>query len=182
MIDISVNLECFDEAPDGSERPTAEYAKGFAAGVEQSTADIAAQRQQAVTEIAATLSDMSFGYTEARDMLLEQIQPLLAQIADTILPEIAKEGFSALLTDTLNQAFNAETERAIELTIAPDLVGELSSVNGIFEVTPDSKLVRGQAILRRKDTHVMVDLPHLIHNLQAALHGFETTQRTHSNG
>ncbi|MBU2992371.1 hypothetical protein Q4555_09325 [Octadecabacter sp. 1_MG-2023] len=178
-----ITLECFDVGEDEDAfPPSADYKKGFEAGCLHAENSIAAKQQQSMTDVAAALSDMTFGYTEARGILLEQIQPLLVQISGLILPQIAMHCFSEFLIETMEQAFSEATDQAIEVAVEPSIVGDLHLDNEAVNIIPDPTMEHGQARLRRKDTHVMIDLPALLDALQTALHGLDLTKRTHSNG
>ena len=101
-----ITLESFDDALAGpAPAQSADFKKGVEAGVEQAEKALAAQQIQALSDIHATLDDMAFGYAEARDELLGQIRPVLAQVAETILPTLAQESFAAHLTDALQRAY-----------------------------------------------------------------------------
>ncbi|MCF2905974.1 hypothetical protein L0666_13320 [Octadecabacter sp. CECT 8868] len=179
----NIKLECFDiDGGEESSPPSADYNRGFEAGLLQAKNSITATQEQSISEIAATLGDMTFGYTEARDILLEQIQPLLAQISQIVLPQIAMHSFSEHLTEAMAQAFSDATDKAIEVAVEPSIIGSLNLRNEAVRIVPDPAMEHGQARLRRKDTHIIVDLPALLDALQTALLGHDLTQRTHSNG
>lgn len=179
----NVTLECFDDG-DGSTVPPAspDFVRGFEAGKLHAMQDIQSQRQMAVADVSATLGDMAFGYAEARGALLEQIHPLMVQIGELILPEIAKETFAAHFCDTLTRAFQDATDQKIEVAVAPDMIAEVPTDGSVFTLIADPEMDLGQARLRRDDSHILIDFPTLLEDLQTALRGLDLTQRTHANG
>lgn len=181
-----VDLESFEDSgvPPSKENP--DYLRGFNDGVAQAEQHQAAEISRAVADIASALQDMTFGFTEARVHILDRVRPLLAQIAETVLPDILNEAFAPHLVQALTQSFVDASDEPILIAVAPeilDAVGEtLASLDGKFKLVPDPKIALGQAILRRDDTQILIDFPGLLDALQTALHGLEPSERTYSNG
>ena len=176
-------LESFDDET-GRAAPylSAEYKSGFEAGTLIAEEKSAAQHAQALDDIKGILRDMAFGYAEARRELLDQIRPILAQVAEVILPALAQETFSAHLIETLETTFRDATLEAVQVSVAPNMIALLEDAETAFPISSDPALEPGQALLRRCDTHIMIDLPTLTAALQEALRGLEATQRTHAHG
>jgi flagellar biosynthesis/type III secretory pathway protein FliH len=180
-----VTLERFEDTT--TEVPkSADYIRGFADGERAAQNSDAAQLTTAVESVASTLSDMAFGYEEARVQLLEKIRPLLVQLSEAVLPGLALETFSAHLIDVITRDFEAATKRPIQISVPPDtadyLEGVLSGHDGNFTFVGDIELTKGQALLHDGDTHILIDFPALILALQTALNGVEPLERSLSNG
>ena len=178
-----ITLESFEDETLGPNPVLSpDYKKGFDEGVKQAEATLAAQQALALADINATFDDMAFGYAEARSELLDQIRPILAQVAETLLPALAQETFTAYLLETLDRTFGDVTDLTIEVAVAPNMVAVLQETDPKFKPVADPSLALGQAVLRRGDTHIMIDIPTLVAALQAALQGLDETQRTQAHG
>ena len=176
-------LESFDDDTSGPRQiQSAEYQKGLEDGVARAQLESTAQQAKALSDISASLADMAFGYAEARSELLNQIRPVIAQISEAVLPALAQETFSTHLIETLENAFARTTDQTAEISVAPDMVSVLSDADLGFEPVPDPTLTLGQARLQGGGTHIMIDLPSLVSDLQKALLGLDSTQRNQAHG
>lgn len=181
-----VDLESFEDGTNLEPEGNADFKLGFEAGLAEAKASDTAALGNATQAISTTLADMTFGYTEARVLLLERIRPLLAQVAEVMLPQIAQDSFAAHLVDVLFADFNAATEAPIQISLGPTAIDHISTAlsdtsdNYVFVVDPT--LVEGQALLKNADTQTMIDLPALTLALQTALNGLDTLKESPSNG
>jgi hypothetical protein len=183
---VKVELESFDDGPVAERRESAEYLRGFAAGTEKALSGQTAKLARATQDISATLSDMAFGYAEARVQILNRTRPLLTQVAEVIVPQIAQESFALHLVDVLERDFNAASEEPLRIAVHPDIAEHLArnmaDRSDTFFIVGDPTLIDGQALLRQSDTHIIIDLPALTQALQTALNGLESRERSQSNG
>lgn len=181
-----VTLESFDDADDSPKVESREYLRGYRDGIAEVEARQKVNLDDAVANIAAALSDMSFGFAEARLHTLDRLRPLLAQIAETALPDILGEVFSDHLVEVLQNAFDEASRAPISVAVAPDaraaIESRLNQNGGSFRLVGDPTVGMGQAILQRDETQIMIDTSSLLEDLQAALHGLEHSERTLSNG
>ncbi|WP_281981082.1 hypothetical protein [Thalassorhabdomicrobium marinisediminis] len=177
-----LSLECFELEGAVPPPPSRDFTKGFEAGLAQASEALAAQKLTDLTAIQAVLSDMQFGYTEARLQLLEQIRPLLTQVAETVLPAVLKDTFAQHLSDTIYQTIDATMPDAVSLSVAPSTIEEIRTALPALAVVADADLDPGQAIITRPDTRTMIDTPALLDALNAALQGLDPLQRTQSHG
>ncbi|MGJ8609937.1 MAG: hypothetical protein ACSHWY_02510 [Octadecabacter sp.] len=184
MTSIRINLENFeaDNAFEIGESP--EYHRGFAAALLEVEASQAAELAQSVAAISSTLTDMAFGFEEARLHLLNRLSPLLGQLAETILPQLAQESFGAHLKDVVEGAFETVSSAPLTIAVSPDVIPSLKALTATkqFEFVPDPALRAGQAFIGQGDTHVLLDLAALTTELQAVLNGIEHSERSVSHG
>jgi len=183
---VRIDLEKFDDGVSLEPEENADFKLGFEAGQANARASDTAALARATEAISATLSDMDFGYTEARVLLLEQIRPLLTQVAEAILPQIAQESFATHLVDVLFADFELATKEPTKITLSPSAIDHvrtaLSGTSENFVFDADANLTEGQALLKNGNVQIMVDLPALTLDLQNALNGLETLQRSPLNG
>lgn len=180
-----MTLESFEPADALPPEQSAEYQRGFQTGLMAAQQSEAADIRHSIEGIASTLSDMAFGYAEARIFLLNRIRPLLVQVAESVLPQIAQDTFAAHLVDVLHNDFATLVSEPIRISVNPSVIDTLSGALGDtsnFVVIADSELNSGQAVLKNPDTQIMIDLPALVLALQTALSGLEPLERIQSNG
>lgn len=181
-----VTLESFEPEGAAEPRQSAEFQRGFEAGIAHAQTGHIAGQQKALSEIALRLNDMTFGYAEARLHLLDQIRPLLAQVAETVLPDVLNATFTQHLADILAGSFDEATQAPVEIGVAPEMVADLQAGMGetktSFTFVADNEMKAGQAVLKRGETHLMIDFPALLDALQAALLGLEHSERTATHG
>lgn len=180
-----ITLESFETDSSSTQKDSADYLRGYNDGLAHVAETQASELTSTAADIAATLNDMTFGFAEARVHILDRIRPLLAQIAETVLPEIVKETFAEHLIETLNRYFDTAMEEPIEITVSPEafdlLQASLSPQIGNFSFVADTSVTSGQAILHHNSEHIMIDLPALLSTLQDALNGLESSERIQSN-
>lgn len=179
-----IQLEKFEGDNASTQFESSEYRRGKADGLVQAEADNSTKIAQSISEISSTLSDMAFGYEEARHHILGQLQPLVRQISDKVLPNIAKVGFGAHLSEFINLELEKSASLPIQIGVAPDVLQTLDDLDDYDHCVfvSDPKLQDGQAVIQQKHVEVFLDIPSLILDLQTALNGLESPERSTSNG
>lgn len=187
MTNSGIDLEEFDTGTDATARPSADYLRGVR-DTEASTSVRAAEKQaEALAQVSATLSDMAFGFAEAEEHLLQVLKHLLRQVAEAALPQVVLESFGAHFQEAMATVFSDAASAPVSIGVHPQLVEELDSTlsdvaRSRFEFVPDTNLLPGQAVLRGPDLSFAIDLPALTENLQKALAGLDTPERSLSHG
>lgn len=187
MISRAVSFEDFDTDTGFEPDESAEFLRGVEEGLTRAGASTATQEAAALSEIAAVLGDMAFGFAEARQQLAGMLHPLIMQVADSILPEIARETFAQHLADIITKSFLDAASRPVAIRVAPTFSGTLNEKlsahhTGTFVFVEDAALSPGQAIIQNDHSHEMLDLPALTTALQTALYGLATPERNASHG
>ena len=186
MTNPGITLESFDVGPAEPRRESADYERGVRAGIAQAEASLSAQKTQAAQDIAASLNDMTFGYAEARQYLLDRFAPIIAQLSEAILPEVLKQTFAAHLTDLITSALEDAADMPLTVrlpTSAGDIRDEVEAmVSPAFSITLDPGLAEGQAEILHGETQLFLDLAAFLNDLQTALRGVDETERSLSHG
>lgn len=181
-----VTLEQFDDGTATRPNDSADYTRGFEEGLAAARGSAEVELSHSMSEISSTLADMSFGYEEASRLLLDRIRPLLTQVSEALLPQLANESFTAHLVEVLQADFESTVGEPIQIFVHPtaveQLTDDLSDTTNAFVFVPDPTLTHGQAILKNPESQIMIDLPALTQALQTALNGLEPFERTQSNG
>jgi len=179
-------LEDFDTL--SPEKPkSADYCLGYEAGKLDALA--AAQQSQAVAigEVAASLEDMAFTLVEAQTLIENMLRPLIIQLAETALPSILQDSFGAHLMDVVMSGFDNLKTEPVTVRLGPDVASTLEEavppeIIARFNFEHDPLLEPGQALLTQKNKDILIDLPALSQELQRALLGLASHERTESNG
>lgn len=187
MKPASITLEDFTRDAPFEPVESTDFLRGLEEGLGRAAVGTAAQEQEALMKVAATLGDMAFGYAEARAHMMATLQPLLKQLSETILPQIAHQTFGAHLVEAVTAAFDESVDEPVSISVMPGTAERLNDtfsgeqgVNFIF--VEDPNLSSGQAVLRQGAHHRFLDLPSLTTALQAALDGLSTPERKVSHG
>ena len=181
-----IDLEDFDSGQKGPKPKSLDFRSGFEEGHASALNEISARQAQACEEILSALQDMRFGYEEARQQLISQLAPILAQVAEAVLPSVLRETFGLHLVEHVLKTAQTGTDTPIEVSVSETIVGQIQSIPALqtqdVHIKGRSDLVDGQALIVSGGAPVLLDLPHLLTELQTALRGLEGSERTMSHG
>ncbi|SLN32126.1 FliH/SctL family protein [Pseudooctadecabacter jejudonensis] len=178
-------LECFDGKTAEAEKPSADYLRGYADAQSSLQTKHAEQSAEAIEKIAAILGDLSFGYEEARQAMLNRISPILKQVSDLALPEILKLTFSAHLQEFLAKNLSDALSGPVFLHVNPtdhDVLRSALTLSSPFELQSDASLEQGQAVLIADASTTMFDIVALLDGMQDALSAIEPNPRREDIG
>lgn len=186
MTSNRINLEQFELDGLAPSQETPEFLRGYAQGKAETLETLEARETASLEELASMVGDMTFGYEDARQAVLAKLQPMLAQLAEVIVPKVLRETFASHLADHILEQFDDASTASFRVEVHPDqyqtIKARLSGLKGPVEFVGNPELTPGQAILDTNPTPVFLDLTALEAALQAALHGLETSERKLSNG
>jgi len=179
-------LENFDFGTEPNQIESVDYHRGVEDGIAEANASIELRRAKAISDLNATLSDLVFGYEEARQQMLSKIAPLMMQISSQIVPTILENTFRQHLFETLNNAIEIECASDFKILVSPENaplfndseVGEQLA----YDILPDAHLTAGQAIVSCGEASQILDLTALTDTLQTALQSFDFSDRDEMNG
>ena len=123
-----IDLESFDDAEPEPKKESADYLRGFGDGAASLEQRREAEINRAVTDVAAALQDLTFGFAEARLHILDRIRPLLAQIAESVLPDVLDSVFATHLTDTLLHYFEDASDVPVLIAVSPEILDATAEV------------------------------------------------------
>ena len=155
----------------------AAYEQGFTAGWDDAVAAQADNQTLLGAEIAKNLQELSFTYQEARSHVLHAIEPLLAQMAERVLPDMARAVLAPMIVETLRPMATALADTPVTLVISPaarPAVEALIERTGALPVTIETEttLGEGQAQLRFGQSETRIDLDRAVTDIAAAVRGF----------
>lgn len=157
----------------------ASFEEGYKAGWDDAIKAHSDDQTRISADFAQNLSDLSFTYHEAYAQVVAAMQPLLEQIVEKLLPEMARVSLGPKLVDELLTLAKSQPLDSVELVIAPQ---DRSSIEPLltgglgFPVTliEDDLLLQGQAQIRFGETERQVDLKRIVSGIEGAIDGFFT--------
>ncbi len=153
------------------------FEQGYKAGWDDA---LKAQNNTAVQiseEFARNLQDLSFTYREAYAHILKSMNPLLSQIVETVLPEMAQQTLGLRVIEQLQEMVKATGDTGIEVRVSsanqPAVAGLLKQEFGFpVAITEDASLSETQALLKFDETEKQIDLGEVLSAIGQAVSGF----------
>ena len=161
-------LEDFEAAsPDESAGPAPESLPGFEAGFAAGLEAARRETERLDAELVQTLSDMKFGFAEARQTVLAGLGPLFDVLADRLLPQLSEPLFRTRLIAALQTAAGRQLGQPIRLSVAPGQVDALTRllprVTGIdLEVQPNPRLTPHAALISQGVSEQAIDIDRVL--------------------
>jgi len=160
------------------------FERGYQAGWEDSTKAQADSAERSSEDFARNLRDLSFTYQEAFAGIIAGMEPMMRQIVEVVLPQIAKDTLAERVAGILMQEIAAHGHQPVELVIAPESAEALRAIlpddpTMPTEIREDSSLAEGQVQLALGTSiEREIDLQEVLGAIATAVEGFfqETSQ------
>jgi len=160
------------------------FERGYQAGWEDSTKAQADSAERISEDFARNLRDLSFTYQEAFAGIIAGMEPMMRQIVEVVLPQIAKDTLAERVAGILMQEIAAHGHQPVELVIAPESAEALRAIlpddpTMPTEIREDSSLAEGQVQLALGTSiEREIDLQEVLGAIATAVEGFfqETSQ------
>lgn len=156
-----VLLEDFSElVPEGqdgglqeAELRLSSFEAGYQAGWDDAAASLAESADKAIEGLGQSLSDMAFGFHEARAHMVSALRPVLEEMFSAVLPMLAREGLPSQIVALAERLVSAGAETPLELATHPDdLAVVMAALEGRtappLKVIPDETQPRGAYLVR----------------------------------
>lgn len=186
----SLNLEVFETAepvPDApfvtleaiafEEAKLAAYDQGYRAGWDDAVQAQMGDQAQISAELARNLKSLNLTFADARAHVLAAMEPLLADIAARLLPEMARDALGPIILQSLIPLGAQAAQSQVEIIINPSARAALEALlaqgaSPPVTLTLEPSLGDGQAFLRLGQTETRIDLDGAIAEIATALQGF----------
>jgi len=160
------------------------FERGYQAGWEDSTKAQADSAERISEDFARNLRDLSFTYQEAFAGIIAGMEPMMRQIVEVVLPQIAKDTLAERVAGILMQEIAAHGHQPVELVIAPESAEALRAIlpddpTMPTEIREDTSLAEGQVQLALGTSiEREIDLQEVLGAIATAVEGFfqETSQ------
>ena len=161
----------------------AAFEKGYRAGWDDCAAAAEEDQTRLRSDVARSLQTLSFTYEEARAHLLAALAPLLRDMTDRILPEIARDSIGLAVAEALVPLAAAMPPPPVTLVIAPAARAVVdAALDGAstppLRIEEEPSLLPAQAWLRFDDRSEQIDLDGALEAIRAAVAAFLTPHQT----
>jgi flagellar biosynthesis/type III secretory pathway protein FliH len=186
----ALRLEVFDTVPavEGTLQPLVEataveeakvasFEQGYSAGWDDAAAAQQGDQSRIRADLARNLQSLSFTFQDARSHVLQAIRPLMLEMINRLLPEVAHEALAPTVLDALTPLADALSDAPLTLVLNPavraqveDLVAQATGLPMVIEEEPS--LPEGQVYIRFGTTESKVDLSQVTTDIATAVRAF----------
>lgn len=189
-----LRLEVFDTAtaPDGSMQPLVEataveeakvaaFEQGYSAGWDDAVAAQQGDQTRIRADLARNLQSLSFTFQDARSHVLQAIRPLVLQMVDRLLPEVARETLAPMVLEAVMPLAEGLADAPLTLVLNPavraqveDLLSQATGLPMVIDEEPT--MPEGQVYIRFGAAETKVDLTQVTTDIAIAVRAFFTLQ------
>jgi len=186
----ALRLEVFDtvSAADGSLQPLVEataveeakvasFEQGYSAGWDDAVSAQQGDQTRIRADLARNLQSLAFTFQDARSHVLQAIRPLILEMVDRLLPEVAHEALAPTVLEALSPLADDLADAPLTLVLNPavrgqveDLVAQATGLPMVIEEEPS--LPEGQVYIRFGPTETKVDLTQVTADIAIAVRAF----------
>ena len=153
------------------------FEEGYKAGWDDAVAAQADEKSRISADFAKNLQDLSFTYHEAYSHVIKAINPLLQQIVESVLPELARRTLGPHVVEQLGEMAKGQAETNVEIVVAPanfEALEQLMQQEFGFpvRVVQEASLGDGQVHLRFGSSERQIDLDEVLAGIGQAVAGF----------
>lgn len=153
------------------------FESGYQAGWDDAVKAHAAETDKVTSEISQRLEDMSFTYHEVYVKLALALKPLMVNIVNKLLPDIAKQSLHAHILQEVSALIDAKAENAVEIAVSPvhlaaigDIIQKHLSLP--FSIVAEPSLTSGQVYVRVGQAEREIDLDAVLRGISEAVEAF----------
>ncbi|NHB76640.1 flagellar biosynthesis protein [Rhodobacter calidifons] len=188
----ALRLEVFDTASpgDGTLQPLVEvtaveeakvagFEQGYTAGWDDAVAAQQGDQARLRADLARNLQSLAFTFQDARSHVLQSIRPLMLEMINRLLPEVARAALAPTVLEALSPIAADLADTPLTLVLNPavrsqveDLVAEATGLPMVIEEEPS--LPEGQVYIRFGTSETKVDLSQVTAEIAAAVRAFFT--------
>lgn len=184
------HLEVFDTAPasDGTLQPLVEatavaeakiasFEQGYSAGWDDAVAAQQGDQTRIRTDLARNLQSLSFTFQDARGHVLQAIRPLILEMVNRLLPEVARETLAPTVLDAVMPLADTLADAPMTLVLNPAVRGQvedlLAQATGLpMVIDEEPTMPEGQVYIRLGPTETKVDLAQVTTDIAIAVRAF----------
>ncbi len=153
------------------------FEQGYQAGWEDSARAHAEDQTRIGEELAATLQQVSFTFHDAQAKVMNALRPLFHQVAETLLPELARATLPHLIAEQLTSLASDQSGETLTLTVSdhdrPAIEATLSRYgNYSVRILSRPDFPAGRAEISAVQEERRIDLGDVIQEMTQALEAF----------
>ena len=147
---------------------------GYDAGYAAAMAEVTARQAQLAQDTVQAISDITFGFAEARLHVMASLEPLFRSLIDTVLPTTLPDSFRAHVVARLVAAAKTDIARPFVLSLNPGQVGAVRailppSLAPLLTLAADPGLSAHTATIRQGECDTALDHDALLADVSQAL-------------
>ena len=155
----------------------AEFENGYQAGWDDASAAHAAEQAHISSDFSQNLQALSFTYHEAHSHILSMLKPLLTQMVETILPNIAHKTLGTRVVMEVMEIAKLDSNQRIDLIMSSDSRQKLENLHikeptKLFQLVGDDSLSDGQVFIRFGKNELRIDLDSLLIKVNSTINEF----------
>jgi flagellar biosynthesis/type III secretory pathway protein FliH len=186
----ALRLEIFDTAPavDGTFQPLVEataveeakvasFEQGYSAGWDDAVAAQQGDQDKIRADLARNLQSLSFTFQDARSHVLQSIRPLILEMVNRLLPEVAREALAPTVLEAVMPLAEELADAPLILVLNPairsqveDLVAQATGLPMAIE--EEQTMPDGQVYIRFGTSETKVDLAQVTADIGIAVRAF----------
>ena len=186
----ALRLEVFDtaSASDGTLQPLVEatavaeakiasFEQGYSAGWDDAVAAQQGDQTRIRADLARNLQSLSFTFQDARSHVLQAIRPLILEMVNRLLPEVARETLAPTVLEAVMPLADTLADAPLTLVLNPAVRGQvedlLAQATGLpMVIDEEPTMPEGQVYIRFGTTETKVDLAQVTTDIAIAVRAF----------
>jgi flagellar biosynthesis/type III secretory pathway protein FliH len=186
----ALRLEIFDTVPaaDGTLQPLVEAAaveeakvasfeQGYSAGWDDAVAAQQGDQDKIRADLARNLQSLSFTFQDARSHVLQSIRPLILEMVNRLLPEVAREALAPTVLDAVMPMAEGLADAPVTLVLNPanrsQVEGLVAQATGLpMVIDEEPSMPDGQVYIRFGTAETKVDLAQVTADIGLAVRSF----------
>ncbi len=186
----SLRLEVFDtaQAADGSmqalveataveEAKVTSFEQGYSAGWDDAVAAQQGDQGRIRADLARNLQSLSFTFQDARGHVLQAIRPLILEMVNRLLPQIAREALAPTVLEAVMPMAEELADAPLVLVLNPAVRGQIEDVltkaTGLpLVIEEEPTMPDGQVYIRFGASETKVDLGQVTTDIAIAVRAF----------
>lgn len=177
-----------DQGADIEAEKLESFEEGYRAGWDDAVKAQSDDRSRISSDFAQNLQDLSFTYHEAYSHVLNAVMPLLEEMVNVLLPQMAREAIGAHIVEQLQSRAQEIGTLDVVVAVAPSNSGAVEPLleqdfGFPLKLETDDTLAEGQADIRFGEIEQQIDLSDVLTSVSDAVHGFaHENRRTLAHG
>jgi flagellar biosynthesis/type III secretory pathway protein FliH len=185
-----VRLEVFDTAPTVSgtmqplveataveEAKVASFEQGYSAGWDDAVAAQQGDQGRIRADLARNLQSLSFTFQDARGHVLQAIKPLILEMINRLLPEVARESLAPTVLEAVMPMAEELADAPLTLVLNPAVRGQIEDLliqaTGLpMVIEEEPTMPDGQVYIRFGSAETKVDLGQVTADIGTAVRAF----------
>jgi len=153
------------------------FEQGYRAGWDDAIKAQSDDQSRITSDFAQNLQDLSFTYHEAHAQIVNAMQPLMTQIVDSLLPEMARQSLGQQIVGELRNLARSQALPQVEIVVAPANKAALEpwldqEFSFPIALRDDAMMGEGQAEIRFAEAERQIDLTGVVDGIATAMRGF----------